>query len=107
GTMLGVRGPFGNAWPLAEAKGADVVIVAGGIGLAPLRGAIRRVLARRDAYGKVAILYGARTPADLLYPRELERLRSLDVHVEVTVDTAQGDWRGRVGVVPKLVRDAP
>jgi NAD(P)H-flavin reductase len=106
GATLGVRGPFGNAWPLDEAEGADVVIVAGGIGLAPLRGAIRRVLARRRAYGNVSILYGARTPADLLYPRELERCRGYDVHVEVTVDTAQAGWRARVGVVPKLVRDA-
>jgi len=107
GAVLGVRGPFGNAWPLEEAAGSDVVVVAGGIGLAPLRGAVHRLIARRGEYGEVAILYGSRTPADLLYRRELERWRSrFDLHVGVTVDAADAGWRGRVGVVPKLVAGA-
>jgi NAD(P)H-flavin reductase len=107
GAVLGVRGPLGNAWPVEPALGGDVVVVAGGIGLAPLRGAIHHVLRRRGEFGDVAVLYGSRTPGDLLYRRELERWRSrLDVQVDVTVDAAESDWRGKVGVVPKLVGSA-
>jgi NAD(P)H-flavin reductase len=104
GAVLGVRGPFGNAWPVAEAAGSDVVIVAGGVGLAPVRPALYHLLQRREQYGTVTLLYGSRTPADILYARELERWRSrFDLHVGVTVDSASREWRGRVGVVPKLV----
>jgi NAD(P)H-flavin reductase len=107
GAVLGVRGPFGNSWPVAAATGADIVIVAGGIGLAPLRPALYHVLRSRAEYGRVVLLYGSRTPDLLLYKRELERLRGrFDVHVGVTVDAAEGGWRGRVGVVPKLVAAA-
>ena len=107
GSVLGVRGPFGNAWPVEDAVGSDVVVVAGGIGLAPLRGAVLEVLRRRGEYGEVALLYGSRTPADLLYQSELRRLRGrFDLQVDVTVDAATGDWRGKVGVVPKLISSA-
>jgi anaerobic sulfite reductase subunit B len=107
GAVLGVRGPFGNAWPVEVAAGSDVVVVAGGIGLAPLRPAIHHVLARRGSYGDVAVLYGSRSPADLLYPRELERWRGrFDLQVDVTVDRALDGWRGEVGVVPKLISAA-
>jgi anaerobic sulfite reductase subunit B len=107
GTVLGVRGPFGNAWPCNSETGCDVVIVAGGIGLAPLRPAIYHLLARRGYYGEVAILYGSRTPGDLLYTRELERWRGrFDLQVDVTVDRAMDGWRGKVGVVPKLIATA-
>lgn len=104
GAVLGVRGPFGTAWPVAEAEGSDVVIVAGGLGLAPLRPAIYHVLANRARYGRVAILYGTRSPADILYRTELARWRRrLDVEVMVTVDHADANWHGDVGVVPRLV----
>jgi len=104
GDVLGVRGPFGSSWPVEAAKGSDVVIVAGGIGLAPLRPALYYLLSHRDSYGRVVLLYGARTPEDLLYTRELEAWRSrLDVEVGVTVDAATGDWRGNVGVVTTLI----
>jgi anaerobic sulfite reductase subunit B len=107
GTAVGVRGPFGNAWPVDEAQGADVVIVAGGIGLAPLRMALLRTLHRRASYGQVALLYGTRTPGDLLFRRELDRWRERsDLQLDVTVDTADSSWRGRVGVVPKLIAGA-
>jgi NAD(P)H-flavin reductase len=102
--VIGVRGPYGSCWPVADAEGSDVVIIAGGLGLAPLRPAIYRVLARRERYGRVVLLYGARGPADILYRRELEAWRRrLDVDIEITVDHAAADWRGNVGVVPGLV----
>jgi NAD(P)H-flavin reductase len=107
GALVWVRGPYGNVWPLAEVTGRDLVVVAGGIGLAPLRPAIRHVLARRDDYGAFSVLIGARTPADLLYLHELEAWRSrLDAEVDVTVDAAAPGWRGRVGLVTKLIPGA-
>jgi NAD(P)H-flavin reductase len=106
GTVLGVRGPFGRPWPVEEATGADVVVVAGGIGLAPLRPAIWHVLARRQRYGRVAVLYGGREPSQLLYPPELERWRGRGADVAITVDTADASWTGRVGVATKLVERA-
>ena len=108
GDVLGVRGPFGTAWPVGEAEGSDVVVLAGGIGLAPLRPALLWVLRNRERYGRVSLLYGARTPDDLLYVRELERWRRrLDVEVLVSVDSAARGWRGNVGVVTTLVPRAP
>ncbi len=107
GTVLGVRGPYGNSWPVESAVASDFVVVAGGIGLAPLRPALYQVLRRRGDYGEVALLYGSRTPGDLLYRRELERLRGrFDLQVDVTVDSAEGGWHGKVGVVGKLVGGA-
>ena len=107
GAVLGVRGPFGNAWPLEQAKGRDLVIVAGGIGLAPLHGALGHALAHRRDYGELVLLYGARTPGDLLYRIELSELRDRDdLQLDVTVDAADTTWRGRVGVVPQLIPGA-
>jgi NAD(P)H-flavin reductase len=107
GQRAGVRGPYGTSWPVREAEGGDVVIVAGGIGLPPLRPAIYHVLAHRESYGRLVVLYGARTPADLLFTGEFAAWRNRgNVSVEVTVDTAGRDWHGSVGVVPDLVTKA-
>src|SRR4051812_262938 len=107
GDVLGVRGPFGTAWPVEAAEGADVVVLAGGIGLAPMRPVVHHVLAHRERYGRVVVLCGARSPDELLYAAELERWRGrFDVEVHVTVDQADADWRGRVGVVTTLVPHA-
>lgn len=106
GAVVGLRGPFGNAWPVDDALGGDVVVVAGGIGLAPLRPVVLRALERLEGEGSLTVLYGARTPADLLYTGELAEWRRRGAEVEVTVDAAAGGWRGRVGVVPKLVASA-
>jgi len=104
GTALGVRGPLGAAWPVAEAVGHDVVLVAGGLGLAPLRPALYHLLQHRPDYGNLELIYGARTPADLLYRRELERWRGrFDLRVHVSVDRAGADWRGGVGVVTTVI----
>jgi len=105
---IGVRGPYGSSWPVAESESSDVIIVAGGLGLAPLRPVIYRVLAHRERYGTVVVLYGARGPADILYRRELETWRRrLDVDITVTVDHAAADWRGNVGVVPASIPRIP
>jgi len=104
GAQLGVRGPFGVPWPLAEMAGQDVVIVAGGLGLAPLRPAIYHLISHRPDYGNFELIYGARTPADLLYRRDLERWRGrFDLRVHVSVDTAGADWLGSVGVVTTVI----
>lgn len=108
GAVIGVRGPFGSAWPTDEAEGRDVVLIAGGVGLAPLRPAVLRILARRGLYGRAALLYGARTPKDILFRRDLQRWAArLDMTVDVTVDRAPADWHGNVGVVTRMIRHAP
>jgi NAD(P)H-flavin reductase len=107
GTVIGVRGPYGAGWPVNEAEELDVVIVAGGLGLAPVRPAIYKILANRSLYGRVSVLFGSRSPADILYRHELEQWRQrLDVDVQVTVDHADSGWRGNVGVVPGLIARA-
>ncbi len=104
GDPIGVRGPFGVGWPMAQAEGKDVVVVAGGLGLAPLRPALYRLLRERARYGRVTLLFGARRPEDILFRQEVERWRGrLDIDVEVTVDHATDEWRGHVGVVTNLI----
>jgi NAD(P)H-flavin reductase len=104
GEVIGVRGPFGNRWPVETARGHDLVLVGGGVGLPPLRPALYHALAHRGDFGELVLLYGGRTPRDLLFQRELERWRGrLDVSVDVTVDSASSGWRGRVGVVTTLI----
>jgi NAD(P)H-flavin reductase len=103
GDVLGVRGPYGVGWFLPAPPGADLVVMAGGIGLAPLRPVIRHTIGHRDRYRRVAVLVGARTPADLLYPDEYEQWRAAGVEVRVTVDRAGGGWTGHVGVVTTLL----
>ncbi|MDM8521101.1 FAD/NAD(P)-binding protein [Anaerolineales bacterium HSG6] len=108
GDVIGVRGPYGKSWPVMQSTGRDVVIVAGGIGLAPLRPAIYQLFAKREQFGKLVLLYGTRTQEDILYRQELEQWRArFDVDVYVTVDRATSDWRGNVGVVTNLIPRTP
>jgi anaerobic sulfite reductase subunit B len=107
GTVLGIRGPLGNGWPLDAARGADVVVVAGGVGLAPLRDTVRHLLAHRSEYGELVLLHGSRTPAALLYRREIELWRRQGLHAEVIVDAAAPGWDGQVGFVTELIGPAP
>jgi NAD(P)H-flavin reductase len=106
GQVLSVRGPFGRPWPLEALEGADVVIAAGGIGLPPLRPAILRMLAHRERYGRVVLLYSARTPEQLLFTDELVAWSERGLELLVTVDSAGPEWRGHVGVVTRLIRPA-
>jgi NAD(P)H-flavin reductase len=107
GDTVGLRGPFGAGWPMEDAAGRDVVILAGGLGLAPLRPALYRLLAERQRYGKIALLYGTRSPDEILFRHEIEAWRRrLDIDIEVTVDHAVGDWHGHVGVVTTLISHA-
>lgn len=104
GDTVGIRGPYGVGWPVGAAEGADLVVVAGGIGLAPLRPVIYDVLARRERFRSVSLVYGSRSPADLLYQGELREWRSrFDLEVEVTVDRSDDAWLGDVGVVTGLL----
>jgi NAD(P)H-flavin reductase len=106
GAPIGLRGPFGAGWPIEEMAGRDAVVVAGGLGLAPLRPALYRLFADRRRYGRIVLLYGTRSPGDILFRRELETWRQrLDIDILVTVDHAPAgaEWRGHVGVVTTLL----
>jgi NAD(P)H-flavin reductase len=104
GGAIGLRGPFGTGWPLSEAAGQDVLIVAGGLGLAPLRPLIYQLRAHRERYGRIALLYGTRSPDDILFRREIESWgRKAKIDVCITVDHAASGWNGNVGVVTTLV----
>ena len=100
GDVVGLRGPFGTVWPLKDIEGMDVLISCGGLGLPPLRGALYTIMRNREKYGKVTLLYGARTPKDLMYPSEYETWKKANIDVQVTVDRGDESWNGRVGVVP-------
>lgn len=107
GQSIGVRGPFGTAWPVEEIKGRDVLFLAGGLGLAPLRPAILHVLANRRDYGAVRIHYGTRNPEMLLFRDDLERwAASPGIDLAITVDHADAEWHGAVGVITKLIARA-
>ncbi|UCD06035.1 MAG: FAD/NAD(P)-binding protein [candidate division WOR-3 bacterium] len=106
GDMVGVRGPYGNSFPVDAWKGKDIVIIGGGIGLAPLRPIIDHILQHREDYGKLEIIFGARTPEDILYKEDLgiwENDETIQLHT--TIDVPFEGWNGRVGVVPVVVKD--
>jgi anaerobic sulfite reductase subunit B len=103
GQVIGVRGPFGTDWGIADAAGRDVVLVAGGIGLAPLRPALLAALAARERYRRVTVLIGARTPDELVFADEIAGWRARGAAVHTTVDRAAAGWTGHVGVVTQLI----
>ena len=100
GDTVGMRGPYGNPWPMQLAEGKDLMIVSGGIGLAPLRPVIMQALHRRSSFGRVLVLYGGRTPQDLLYTNEFEKWQDGGIEMYVSVDRADETWKGQVGVIP-------
>lgn len=104
GDVLLVRGPYGTGWDAGEGLGRDVVIIAGGIGLAPLRPLVLALLARRELYRRVSVVYGCRTPDQMLFRDDLAQWRGrFDIDVAVTVDAASAEWRGHVGVVTTVL----
>jgi NAD(P)H-flavin reductase len=107
GFSLGIRGPFGKPWPVDQLLEAspkrNLILVAGGIGIAPLRSVVVRLLQQRDAVGRVDVLIGSRTPQDLIYASEYQGWAEQGMMVHTTVDRADKSWRGRVGVVTLLV----
>jgi len=106
GDKLGVRGPLGNSWPTEEVEGKDLLFIGGGIGLPPLRSLIHYVLDNKDRYGAVEIVYGARSPQDLVYKQELKEWEERpDVDLYVTVDAGDESWEGPVGFVPPFLRE--
>jgi sulfhydrogenase subunit gamma (sulfur reductase) len=106
GAEIGFRGPYGNSFPLDYLKGKNLVFVGGGIGLAPLRSLIWNVIDNRDTYKKIYIVYGARTPADLCFKYDLEAWdKDKTVNMVTTVDREAEGWKGKVGVVPKILEE--
>ena len=103
GSTVGVRGPFGNGFPIEKMRGQDVLFAPGGLGLAPLRSLINQVLDERETFGRVIILYGARNPSELLFKDELAKWEARDdVEFHVTVDRGDESWTGNVGVITTL-----
>jgi len=106
GDTLQIRGPYGRCFPLLEHAGRDLLFVAGGIGLAPIRGVIKEAVEVeeiRQRFGKIHVLYGARTPSDMVFVEDLERWKKMDASVLTTVDRAESGWDGNVGVVGSLL----
>ena len=106
GAELALRGPLGRPWPIDDALGRDVAIIAGGIGLAPLRGLLDEVLAKPERYSSIRLCLGARTPRDRLFVTEIEELSARGVDIRLTVDRAGPEWLGRVGIITELFRGA-
>lgn len=107
GDTLGLRGPYGSSWPLDDYHGCDVVLAAGGIGLPPLRPAIYHIFEHRSSFGRVTLLYGARTAEGLLYTREYAGWTAGGIDVQTTVDRASAGWTGNVGTVTLLLDRLP
>jgi NAD(P)H-flavin reductase len=108
GDKIGIRGPFGNGFPIEKLKGNDILLIAGGIGLFPLRSLIQYVLDDRDSYGKITILFGARSPSERVFTDELDAWsRQRDITFMETVDRGDDNWRGKVGVITTLIPEIP
>jgi len=103
GSKVGIRGPYGTGFPIGDMVGQDILFVAGGIGLFPLRSLINEVLDKRRGFGRVTMLYGAKSPADRMFTHELDQWKSRDdVEYVETVDSAHDSWKGNVGVITTL-----
>lgn len=108
GDVIGIRGPLGHGFDTSELHGRDIVIIAGGLGLAPVRSLIQYVLDERERFGQFHLMYGARNPAELLFREDLAAWRDMQhFNVHVTVDRPDDAWRGKTGVVTKLFKDLP
>jgi sulfhydrogenase subunit gamma (sulfur reductase) len=103
GDVVGIRGPFGQGFPIGEMRGKDLLFAAGGMGLPPLRSLVNQVLDERGAFGRVIILYGTNNPRGILFREEIKQWSDReDVEFHLTVDRAERDWQGKVGVITTL-----
>lgn len=107
GAEVGIRGPYGSSFPVEELREKDLLFIGGGIGLAPLRSVINYVMDRREEYGRVDIVYGARTPGDLVHPKDIFEVwpEKKDTEVHLTVDREEESWQGHVGFVPSYIEE--
>ncbi len=103
GDTIWIRGPFGRGFPTERMHGKDILFIAGGIGLVPLRSLIKEVLAEREDYGRLTLLYGVKSPKEILFEEELELWQKAGVDVRLTIDRAYPGWKGNVGVVTTLI----
>jgi sulfhydrogenase subunit gamma (sulfur reductase) len=104
GSLLGIRGPLGHGFPVQNMKGKDLVFIAGGLGLAPLRSLINYVLEKRDDFARITILYGVKNSEEILFADELELWKNRkDIEIEITVDKPNGSWSGKTGVITRLI----
>ncbi|MFQ5685901.1 MAG: FAD/NAD(P)-binding protein [Candidatus Scalindua sp.] len=104
GSYIGIRGPLGNGFPVEEMKGKDLLFIAGGLGLAPLRSLINYVLQKRDDFAKITILYGAKNPGEILFTEELELWKTRkDIELDITLDKPDDKWPGKSGVITRLI----
>jgi len=105
GAMVGIRGPFGKGFPVNSMKGHDVILVAGGLGLAPLRAPLEYVLENRSRFGQVSVLYGARSPSDLLFTYQYESWRKFDIDLRIIVEHPDEAWQGPTGLITEGLKD--
>ena len=103
GDTLWVRGPFGRGFDLQEFKGKDIVFVAGGIGIVPMRSLVKAVAGQRDEYGRLTLIYGSKTPDDILFNEELRGWSEAGFDVRLTIDAPHPAWKGNVGVVTTII----
>ncbi|MFN7290304.1 MAG: FAD/NAD(P)-binding protein, partial [Pirellula sp.] len=103
GDTIGVRGPFGVGWPIEACRGGNVILVSGGLGLAPLRPMIYELVSNRSRYESITLLYGSRTPDQILFEEEVSAWRRQGIEIQLTVDRADARWEGAVGVVTSLL----
>ena len=106
GATVGIRGPYGNWFPMEDYKGKQMLIIGGGIGMAPMRPVINYILDHRADYGALVIINGARTPRDLVFANEFETWsKAPNTRLELTVDSGDAQWKGRVALIPAVVKE--
>jgi sulfhydrogenase subunit gamma (sulfur reductase) len=107
GDYLGIRGPYGNGFPIEDLKGNNIVLIGGGIGLAPLRAPLMHFAKNAENYGKIELLYGAKTSGDLIYKNELEKWKEIkNMNVKVSIDKSESNWNGNVGFVTSFLNSS-
>lgn len=104
GTTVGISGPFGTSFPMETMEGDDIILLAGGLGIVPLRAPIMAVLENRSRYERVDIIYGTQTPSDLLFTYQYEMWRQFDINLEIIVNLPDTNWKGPVGMITEIVK---